>query len=1073
MSKATGKRRRSASSSSRVPKRDSRGTERPGYPVESSDEEREYGTISLADTDDSSDRDEDDTLDSDGGSFICDDDSVSGGDDRSIYHNPPSPVSPPTKTRGDFSGYSERFRAVGLSVELSDSEDDQECLSDVVNNHCSSIDDGTNDESRFLSDNPDLFEDVGTIVDRSNGYPRTVVYDHTGNSFLTPEGYINSDNMEMFQDGMINCVAGPMGIGKSTYDKARVAECIALEIPVIYVTYTVSLCRSTAFQYGLSNYLETDIQARIKEKTLNGLVICVNSLQRLKQDNWYKTFRVIILDEIAGILATLYDSSLMTPADARAVRDLLLKMINEHRSDGTLPTVKMNDALLGEAELYWLANVVDPDKKRINLFEFRPKQISQQLPRIVVISDFTSWVLKLVHSLTGVEQDRIVLITGQKKLVGNLVTLLTEVDPNIQQLLQVDDDTWDRLNRVSNSNLWIDGDTAPCYLKEITDDPLSLLKYNLFGFSPVVSSGVSWDSPVEWDVGFGITGTHISAETFCQMLRRPRVIRKKVIYVHFTSKPLDLSFPLDTGSLSNMIKTYGGLTEKPRKELAAAMGIYFNKGKRGPNFYQSQQQRLTAFFASVSDEKSRVVTAYILRKRLMFKTQVDKYLQEVMRLNDPAWELTIDNVDRTTKGAPLTKTSVYEIHDATHRVFGNDLVQCANGPVMCKDSQVLEQKLAYYRLTGKHTLDSLSIKPSALQRIPAQITAVLISRISATFDPLGILYELTSCGNAKEANVLETGSLSHHYVVARATVELLKALGPPWSALVKIMPVGSGEPDQPQTTLEWISMPSNEQLLEALYIDTHAIVGQWTRLMDWCIKHRLLLASNSISAYDCKSVTDSSYNSPPPVGIDSTTKVVIAWLGLFGFNLDKTQDYVINSGRSKRRMRTHAGKMIADLKAQKDHEGNDVYDGVPAMPPLKTSYTLQKYCLRVDPKYDGALQLLDMAHRFNVSKVIHGELGQKSGMKLPPLVHYTRSQLLECESMKQLYDSPSYWLLTNPAEHGSKELLRSSTEECFAVIKECFTNRARSNDVYAAVLRFCGINQTLMERATNVEAQTQ
>ena len=535
-----------------------------------------HGEVDLLGSSESSETS--DQNDSSGDRFICDSPCADDGECRSVYYSTGWSPSEDANVSGGGS-FSQRYRELGVYISQSEEEDGEDS-GGVRQRHA------YEDELSYLRDNQGSFDDIGTITTTDAGYPHTVVYDNIGNSYLTAEGYINSDNFDMFEDQKINCVCGPMGIGKSTYDKSRVQEAIGRDIPVIYVTYTRTLCRTTASQYGLTSYQETDIGSRITEKSLTRLVICVNSLRKLEKNDWWKTFSVIILDEIAGILATLYDSSLMVPSEAKAVRGLLIKMMTEKRQNGFYPTVKVNDALLGEAEIYWLTQVVDPSKQRIKLFEFRPKQISEQLPRIVIVKDFTNWVVKLVDRLTGVAKERVVLVTGQKKLTGNLVTLLTEVDPNIKSYLNIDDDKWDKLNAVASSNLWLDGDSSAEYLKEVTDDPLSLMKYNLFGYSPVVSSGVSWTTPVEWDVGFGITGTHISAEIFTQMLRRARVIRQKVFYVHFTSKPVTFSFSLEVENLSRMIAEYATVTEPVRKELAVAMGMY-NRNPRKNGFLHS------------------------------------------------------------------------------------------------------------------------------------------------------------------------------------------------------------------------------------------------------------------------------------------------------------------------------------------------------------------------------------------------------------------------------------------------------------------------------------------------------
>ncbi len=859
------------------------------------------------------------------------------------------------------------------------------------------------------------------------GLHSTSVYAAGEKRFITDCGkYINSDAMhDIILPGHVNCIQSPMGSGK-TYLLRKYVEWVKRNKPeakIIYLANSISLCEKAAEVLGFQSYQQINIQDEIRAGKLKNLVICVNSLLKLKLQQTHMDFTVVIIDEIVGCLDNIFGSGLIQAQARKPLIELLSRMCNPWRQGNpSACTTILLDALFGEREVHFVKEIVGADKQlrsneqsRINMFRFFPPAAREALPEICLIADKNRWMRQLVHTIAQrPDSYRVALMTSLKEQVFDLLSLIRLGDPNLMDDLRIELELADQA--YGKGWLWIDAKTEKTLRNNIVANPDVLQHHNRFAFTPVFSSGVSFELP--YDVAFFIGGTFMSANQTTQMFRRIRNIRERKIFIHIVGGKTELPFELTLEKLKQMITDYDKLDEKHRTALCASI-----TGKR------LKQNEITSYFRSQKDQDVIDLLAYTMLDTLRFQADPWGHLQRIMQMNDTTWKLVVDGVKTDT--SPVTGTRLKELVKNNLGELAGDVVRTSRDSLLCMDAEELTKSLNDYGALGKYAIKDLDMKRNVAFDASRQANALFTDRCRMAITPFSLLTQFLfiGCRNGSTAYY----NLRDYYNLGRMLTAMFLALGNPWSKHVKQLKHPSVK-----WTVDYICLRLD--LLEELYVDTYMVIGRWKALVTWLHDYSAVLSINSISIdKDIKADV-----SPSAASVTNMRGIVMAVFGLLGIQMKMTDEFVQQNGKSQGKRRRQA--LTAALK-EAERLGYDQCCVAPQSrtvcvtlnrtePKLAILEELYDRSLRRDIlEYNNASGPTHFMRNISASTQTHSvdDLDKKVVAK-----YYALLKKLDQDLLAKYMDSPSVWVVNDPQTYRCYELLAETSQYLEEFMEQVF-----------------------------------
>jgi len=609
------------------------------------------------------------------------------------------------------------------------------------------------------------------------------------------------------------------------------------------------------------------------------MVICINSLYRLKFDDEYLSFTDIILDEVVGIFDMLM-GSLITPRHRKTIIRMLTLLVDPQRNKRR--TCIIADALVGDRELDFLSSAAHLTSQNTKIWRFFPPLLTQRLPEIVYCVSKNQWCSKLVTDLNQ-EGKRIVLPTSLKDHTYELLQLIQNGDPDLITDLSLDLNSC--LLMVGKEWFKVDGNTDPVVVNRLIMNHAQVLNANdRFLYTPVIQSGVDFNQNNPYHVGFGLAGTFFSANTFVQMLRRNRNFCSDVpgerakMYVHVVGEETEWSEDCSVETLMEMIKEYTHISSDKRKQLASLVNIETASG--GVN-------RITSYFTQELDQDVVRLMAYTLQAAILFKKDKLGYLKRIVKMNDPNWPFTVDVTESSKK--PVTAKHCRELLKNSASQWITQEICCKGDIIQCKDPDEVIALFKRFNCLGDKPITDLEVSREAVL-FPMQNTMeLMVHRGRFSISPFALVLQSIFIGTSRTTEAYTVYKDNHN--IGCMVRELFESFSGPWKDHVTEL----NKPNRQR----FIAVAIDLDKLDTLVIDVNQVLRYWKPLARWNNRFSTILLGNDI---DCIPDLDPEAQ-PNARQVSSMKNIMAAVFGLLGIECRLTDKYMIRTrtGNGKRK----------------------------------------------------------------------------------------------------------------------------------------------------------------------------
>lgn len=865
-----------------------------------------------------------------------------------------------------------------------------------------------------------------------HGFPCVSVYSGEGNNFLVQDTFINSDMHNVFiPRGTCRVITGPMGCGKTSLIKKYVEDTRSADPTrkFLYVTCNRTLCRASARSFGFQSYLDINIKDAIRNKELQSLVICINSLYKLNEQQCYTEFTDVILDEVVGIFDMLM-GSLIYPEQRKNTIKMLSLLVDPQRNRKR--TCIIADALVSDRELDFLKTSAHLGPHNVKIWRFFPPSLTQRLPEIVYCVSKNQWLAKLVTNM-NVEGKRIVLPTSLKDHTYELLQLIQNADPDLIQDLQLD------LNEclMSMGKTWfkVDGNTDPIQINRLLSNHAAILDANdRFLYTPVIQSGVDFNQNKPYHVGFGLAGTFFSANTFVQMLRRNRNFVSDVegerakIYVHVVGEESAWSEDCSVETLSTMIKEYAKMSSKKREQLAELVNISSERGR----------SRITDYFTTHLNEDVVRLMAYTLQASIKFKQDKLGYLKQVVKMNDPNWPFSVDHTESANK--PVTAKHCRELLKNSASQWITQELHCKGDVLQCKDPEEVLALFRQFNCLGDKQVTDLEITKEAAMFPMRNTMELMVHRGRFCFGPFAVLIKSVFVGTSRETETYAV--YKDNYNIGCMFREMFEAFREPWKDHICFLSDGSNG-------REFGIVAMNLEKLDTLVIDVEEILRYWKALARWNNRFATVLMGNDIDA-----IAQLDPNAQPTAKQVSLMKTIMAAVfGMLGIECRMSDKYKMQNGKRKRSV---IRAVVDGIKRQHTLHGSppeETFDDLVTVDTNKAvTVTLSEHVVNTEQflrQYDLCLRrdIMELilvppnrVERFLAfDSYMTGTTNSITDYNKKLLQKFIESlRVIDRQMTKQFMSTASYWILREPGYSVNLGILKTYTEEIQKSLKDLY-----------------------------------
>lgn len=341
----------------------------------------------------------------------------------------------------------------------------------------------------------------------------------------------------------------PMGSGKTEYcAESIVGPMLAKGYKVVVITHRERLSRRNAISYSPhgADYADDDVEMRIldykspvtrtllknESNKIQGVSICVNSIELHEWPKWLKNAYFIIIDEGSQVLDHMTNSKIMGSYQAQTWC-AFIKLLNKAN------TVISMDAGLSDADLELLVKEANTDENlqtlvplsNVKIYDMpinalpedrRYKPLHVLPDESLVINEINNCCEQIV---SGDDNGRFIFACDSVTLPWVISDLAIDKGISSERILII--------TGKSNKTAHLDKKQAPKSVEDFIADPDGQsYKYDIIAYSPAIDSGLSLKkNPPQFHNLFAVFQGVASASSCLQQLKRLRTVNSITVFL--------------------------------------------------------------------------------------------------------------------------------------------------------------------------------------------------------------------------------------------------------------------------------------------------------------------------------------------------------------------------------------------------------------------------------------------------------------------------------------------------------------------------------------------------------------